>query len=391
MKQGYSIIELMVGIFLASLLAISLFQSVRNTTITAEIADDIMDLDMRVANFHHQFERDTIGIFMPDKFEITQTQEKPQAPNALDKAKPSPTPPTQQANEKNMLDAQAKAQKLPDKLFYSVNGDTGQVTEFTFITTNPVSVYEKAANITVKPRMVRVMYRLIVDPNKEDSFSLFRQESEELDAAALEKKAAKPVRGYALLTSIKKMTLDFSYPVKKEESKEQPKEGLPALGSLPPAKTSAAADQAKPATPEVQKIESRKDWPFKTSQEAQEKRVPPMPQIITAKFELWDATGKSFREFTLNYPIASFTLEEKKKKKKLPPKPMLPNAQTTNQTTKRAELQLTFKPKTEQKLKELGEQVFKITLPDVDFKALTNKSFLTSKKETKVVKGKHNE
>lgn len=374
MKPGYSLIELTIGILLASMLAISLFQSVKNTTHTVELADDIMDLDIRVSNFHHQFERDTIGIFMPVfAAEASGATEKKEALPQPDKQAPGIV----KQDEKGI--AESKPQKAPDKLFYSVNGDTGQVTEFTFITSNPLRVYEKAANVTVKPHMVRVMYRLIVDPKDETSFALVRQETDELDIQAVDQKAAKPVRGYTLLNNIKKMSFDFSYPVKKEQEKQS--------APLPGGKTEQAAKPAAKAEPEIEKIESRSDWPFKTLEEAKEKKVPEIPQFITAKFELWDATRKSFREFTLNYPIASFTLLEKKKKKQAQkPAPKAPS--TEPKTTKRLELNMTFRPKTETRLKQLGEKVFKVTLPDTDLSVLKKSNIFLSKEErAKKVKG----
>lgn len=373
MKPGYSLIELTIGILLASMLAISLFQSVKNSTHTVELADDIMDLDVRVSNFHHQFERDTIGIFMP-MFAV-------EAPKDIQKNEKAGQLPEQGATalNSNPKNTEAKPQKAPDKLFYSVNNDTGQVSEFTFITSNPLRVYEKAANVTVKPRMVRVMYRLMVDPKDETLFTLVRQETDELDIQAVDPKAAKPVRGYTLLNNIKKMSLDFSYPVKKEQEKQ--------TAPLPGANPEQAIKPAAKAEPEIEKIESRSDWPFKTIEEAKEKKVPELPQFITAKFELWDAARKSFREFSLNYPIASFTLLEKKKKKQAP-KSALKVPSTEAKSTKRVELNMTFRPKTEARLKELGEKVFKVTLPDADVSVLKKSNIFLSKDErAKKVKG----
>lgn len=377
MKPGYSLIELTIGILLASLLAISLFQSVKNTTHTVELADDIMDLDVRVANFHHQFERDTIGIFMPIfAAEALQDSEKKETAPGLDKQAPGAPKLDQKALE------ESKPQKVPDRLFYSVNGDAGQVTEFTFITSNPLRVYEKAANVTVKPRMVRVMYRLVADPKDETVFTLLRQESEELDIQVVDPKSDKPVRGYTLLSNIKKMSLEFSYPVKKEPEKQS----APLPGIKPEQSAKQAAKRSSEL--EIEKIETRADWPFKTVEEAKQKQVPEMPQFITAKFELWDDGQKSFREFTLTYPIASFTLLEKKQKKK-PVVKQLPKAPSTQaQTTKRVESIMKIGPKTEERLKQLGQKVFEVTLPDTDLSALKNSNLFISKKErAKKVKG----
>lgn len=362
MKPGYSLLELMIGIFLASMLAITLFQSVRNTTTTVELADDIMDLDMRVAIFHHQFARDTIGIFLPE-----QSPEQAPAPEATKQPlKPGEKAPLPSKDEKpetaqkpsSVAQAPADGARLPDKLFYSVN-EQGQISEFTFITANPMSVYEKATNVTVKPRMVRVMYRLLPDEQHENSFTLYRQEVDNLDVSAVDKKAATPVRMYPLMHNIKKMTLDFSFPEKREAKEEAGKPGAsgPAAG---PGKPPAPETPKKTGgEPEVEKITTLHDWPFKTAEEAQEKKAPLYPQIITAKFELWDTAHLTERAFTLLYPIASFTLFEKKKKK---PKKAAPPKPAPDKTAEKIDLSLILTPKTEERLTQLGEQVFKLTL-----------------------------
>ncbi len=362
MKPGYSLLELIIGIFLASMLAITLFQSVRNTTSTVELADDIMDLDMRVAIFHHQFARDTIGIFVPSSYaEAPADRDKHDTSKASEKTSPTPAP--QQPVEKEKPETDQNPAKLPDKLFYSVN-EQGQLSEFTFITTNPVSVYEKATNVTVKPRMVRVQYRLLPDEHHENAFTLYRQEVDNLDAAALDKKAATPVRMYPLMHNIKKMTLDFSFPEKQEVAKEEAIKPGPSGPALSPTKPAGSEASKKTEQVTVEKITTLHDWPFKTPEEAQEKKAPLYPQTITAKLELWDNPRLSERAFTLVYPIASFTLFEKKKKKpSSSAKAPADRRKATEQLPKeKIDLSLILTPKTEERLTQLGEQVFKLTL-----------------------------
>lgn len=344
MKPGYTLLELTIGIFLASLLAISLFQSVRNTTTSVEIADDLMDLDMRIAIFHNQFAKDTIGIFVPEKFEQTPAEQEKSAPSKPGQTASLPV-------EKPV--AEQAPQKFPDKLFYAIN-EEGQLSEFTFITTNPATIYEKGLKVVVKPRMVRVMYRLEQDKRHENAFTIYRQEIESLEIGGLEKKAATPIRSYPILHNIKKLTLEFSYPVKKEETKAQPGPGQPAQPLTP-----AGSTEQKVSTPLVEKFESRKDWPFKTADEAKEKKVPEYPQYITIHLTLWDTPRLTERTFDLNYPIASFTLFEKKKKKaKKLPQAAPPKGVPNNKIN----LSGVLTPQTEQKLTQLGQQVFKVTV-----------------------------
>lgn len=364
MKPGYSFIEITVGIFLSSLLAMALFQSVRSTTSTVKLADDLMDLDIRVATFHHQFERDTLGIFVPE-FTVppAQAQEQP----------PMLGQPPALAAKTDTLQQEQKQPKTPDKLFYSVNNEQGMVREFTFITTNPIAVYQKANNVTKSPRMVRVMYRLIQDPKHEDMFTLFRQESPELEASMLDAKADKPVRAYALLGNIKNIKIEFAYPVKREQAPAQ--KPAQAIGQKPEAQKETPAQDL----PEIEKIERRADWPFKTPQEAKEKQVPPSAQLVIVTFQLWDEAHSATREFELQYPVMSFTLAPKKQKKRKPVAPQKPNPQEpgapgqkgapgvpaqNGRTGRRLEATVALKPSTQNKLENIGQKMYKFTFEE---------------------------
>lgn len=288
MKPGYSLLEVTIGILLASLLAVSLFQSVGSTTQTVQLADEVMDLDLRTAIFHHQFQKDTVGIFVPEKPGLSAglsagapaQEEGPKPKQEVQEKKPSQPP---------------KKIEFPKKLFYSTNKNN-QLEQFTFITTNPVQVYSKVKNTQVSPRMVRIVYSLEPDPDHKGSFILYRQESDTLELDALK---SKTIRSYELLGNIKSFALEFSYPVKKEPKKDDPK---------------AAPSVATPI--QIEKIVKQPDWPYATAKEAQEKKAPPYPQLITVKLTLWDDTFKDARSFIFSYPIASFTLLPKKQKRK---------------------------------------------------------------------------
>ena len=67
-----------------------------------------------------------------------------------------------------------------EKIFYSTNKD-GILEMLTFVTNNPLVVYVGKDVGEVKPKVVRVQYSLKPEADKKNSYTLFRQESMELD------------------------------------------------------------------------------------------------------------------------------------------------------------------------------------------------------------------
>ena len=138
--------------------------------------------------------------------------------------------------------------------------------------------------------MVRVVYRLRDETKKgekEKSYALVRQESEQLDYAKF--KSGGDIKEYVLIDGIKSFTIEYSALIEKKEEATQT-EGM-ARREQPPKR----AFEIKKMN--VWNIESAKE-------EKKEQQLPLFPQLVTIKLIMYDAQKRSV-EVPLSYAINS--------------------------------------------------------------------------------------
>ncbi len=255
MRLGFTLIELLLAVSFSLILITTLFNSFFQMTRVVHSADQLMDNDTRISTINNQFERDISGIFVPVQA-ITEA------------IQPQTTPGSAQAQPEK------KSQPL-QKVFYSTNKEN-VVSALTFITNNPIRIYEKNKQGTSKPCIVRVVYTLVKEKEAENSYALMRQEGTDLNYDAYKAKASKPIIAYQLAERIKSITVEYKVP-------EQ--------------KNSKASEDNNPI-----KYDTHKEWPGKQ----QADKPPLIPQFITFKMILWDAHRQNEYEYTLDYSIAAF-------------------------------------------------------------------------------------
>lgn len=164
MKPGLSLIEVVIGIALAAIMTILLYQSFAQTRRMVGRVDGIVNYNSDLALVYNQLDKDITGI---------------------------------------CLIATSTAQKTPTPL--------ASENILSFITTNALAVYDKQA---VRP--VRVFYRL--QKTTADLFSLVRQEgSWQLDPKAFDD--TKKIPAYEIITGLKKFSVKLFVP-KDEQGKE---------------------------------------------------------------------------------------------------------------------------------------------------------------------------
>jgi len=152
LKQGFSLIEIMVALLITSLMSISLYQLVRTSGNAVERIRTIIDVDQPLMIFYKQLERDMTGIFVPqdkktagDSFIITHKQ---------------------------------------GALYISC------------ITTAGLQTVDSKGKIQPMPFIRRVSYELVKDTKDPDLYHvIYKQESESLSLETLEQQ-----RGYSILT-----------------------------------------------------------------------------------------------------------------------------------------------------------------------------------------------
>lgn len=279
MKSGFTLIEFSIGLFLSSLIGTALYNAFFVTNRVVSIADNFITIDLRAALVENQFEKDFAGVFIPDETDLVQTASSKKTAEGKEEKK----------------EPEKKPRKPTEKIFYTETGVEDVLTMLTFITNNPIKVYEKATNVTPKSRIVRVVYRLVPDEENSKSFSLMRQESHELELKAFDPKAVKPIRGFELAHGIKSVRCEFTYPVKKEEKNE-----------LQPAGKSKEEEKPKPEYKTV------KNWNVDTKKDDKSEQ-PKIPEFIKCTCDFWDNKERE-ETFIFDFQIMAFVARTMPKK-----------------------------------------------------------------------------
>lgn len=200
MKPGISLLELIIALLISSLLLNALYVSFIQTIRSISVADDYSMLDTTAAIFYNQLQKDLEGIFILDQADAKITpidsQEKKEK---SDKA-------TQEKQEKEKAATTKQEKKPEEKPFASTNKDK-HLEQLTFISNNPLRIYEYAANTQIKPKAVRVTYKLEQEKNTK-RFVLFRQE--EMLGTKKDEKKKEQAEGYVITSHIKTLECEYT-------------------------------------------------------------------------------------------------------------------------------------------------------------------------------------
>ena len=307
MKQGFTLIELLVVTAIAAVISSLLLSALGQMNRGQAVTDNTINVAERIAIFAQQIEKDLVGAFIPtqaEKKEDGKAEEvEVQVPADKDKT------PEKQAAKKDEPAEQAgnKKEKKPiEKIFYSTNKD-GMLDTLTFITNNPLVVFVAADVGEVKPKAVRVQYTLRPEPETKDSYTLFRQESNELDLAEY-----KNVRPYELIGGVKKCSVKFIARIEKKQEKkkdekaqEQEKQKIEYEYKE---MTEWVSEQKKEGAKESGK-EGEKD---------KQQEFPRIPYKVEIKLTLWDQQYNKEKDFIL---VSEIPIDfSKPKKQEKPPK-----------------------------------------------------------------------
>jgi prepilin-type N-terminal cleavage/methylation domain-containing protein len=202
MQKGFSLIEVTFGLLISSMIALILFESLSQSNKILSRVVSVSSIERKVALMQHQLETDFSGIFPPRIIEKEDDEQESQDKDREKEKSPSSKKP----------DKKEKEQENGFKTFSFESDDRGFVSILSFVTTNPLSVYQQPS-----PRAVRVAYRVIADPENQGKLLLIRQESEELSLKKFEaatkketiKSGQKPIRGYEIARDIENIKFEF--------------------------------------------------------------------------------------------------------------------------------------------------------------------------------------
>lgn len=312
MKPGFTLIELTIGILLSGIIATALYNAFYVTHRVVDSSDNFIMTDFSSALLNNQLDKDFAGLFVPEEPDLIKT--------AADKKKVEEN---KEEPKKEKATTEENPPKPIEKVFYSTQNADGSLNTLTFITNNPVKIYEKAKNVSPKPHIVRVVYRLVAHEDNPKVMSLLRQESPELDFNAFDLKSSKQIRAYSLVDNIKNIKIEYTYPLQKEEQPQ--KKPAPKPGAQGPEKETKE-EKPKPEykTVTVWDVESKKE---------EHNEQPKIPQFIRVICELWD--NQNIREFpyTFDYEIITFVANIKSKKPRKQPELKGPEKAEPNKPT----------------------------------------------------------
>lgn len=260
---GFVLIEVIISVLIASFLSVGLLTTIMQVSRVQQTVTTITNINGRMAILQNQMERDIMGAFVPTQIDMIQT--------ATTTAQPSP-------------------QKPVEKVFYGTSkGNGGRLDLLTFITSNPLEVFYGVKNVQLKPRIARVVYRLVPDERRKNAYILMRQEgTTDLTFEKYKTDSTGELRSFAMVDDIQNLTVSY---ITVEQSTEEPKKPRTYKRSSSWQSEQKKETTTPPKGPSVQKEPVR------------------LPNYVEVVVSLWNSSFTDTRTFTLVIPIAYKTTE----------------------------------------------------------------------------------
>lgn len=315
-KFGFSLIELIIALMVASMMSIVLFNMLFQFNRTTQISDRVITVNEKAERLIQILDHDLEGA-------TTLVDNEPPKPE-IDMKQTSTTAgqPQQQQQKKTEPEEKKSPKKVITKLFNSTNAGE-QLDTLTFISNNPMASYWAAMHGTEsagkpKPNLVRITYKLKADPEEKNTYILTRQESLPLD---WEKRLGKI---YDVMTGIKSIAVEYTAKIEKtvtiqEEDDDKQK------GKQQAAQPSGQQAQPPPQAKQTKKPKTRTDIEYKVvktwdvDQKEEEKKdkedtkgkqeikQKPIPVLVKVTAKLFDAQRETDVEFVFYVPIITDT------------------------------------------------------------------------------------
>jgi prepilin-type N-terminal cleavage/methylation domain-containing protein len=213
MKKGFTIIEVVIAVFLSSLISLSLYQLLR--TASSGVTDIIttIDVDMPVSGFYNQVEKDVTGMFAP----FSSLQKFAKKDFEAKKEKDSPF----KQNDEKKKEIKLDNEPIEQVFVLDAHGDSFF---WSFITTGGIEVLDADGNIMPTSFVRRVAYLLEPDPVRAGVHRLmYRFSGSNLDLGHIKSPTFSP--SYELISMIKKLSIELTIMEVVEKAPQKDKEG----------------------------------------------------------------------------------------------------------------------------------------------------------------------
>lgn len=217
-----------------------------------------------------------------------------------------PQPPVAKPGEPQVASKKEAEQKKPEakplnKIFYGVNKENN-IDILSFITGNSLQAYWSKQTGKAKPRIVRVVYRLVPDKESKNSFNLSRTEGNDLKFESYKPGGTKEIKEFIMIEGIKSLSMQYV----KEKKDEKDKDG----SALAQADVKDKKKKKEFSTVKEWKVDTQNE--DKAKKEAQDKQL--IPNAILIKGEVWDKDKRRAHPFEFKFELnpAATSLEEAK-------------------------------------------------------------------------------
>jgi hypothetical protein len=287
MKSGFIIIELLVATVISAMLGAALFYSFNIINKYVGVIDNYTDKNLKIATMHQQFEKDLLGTFVPVAA-MKPIEEKPP-----ETTQPKPGQP--QAQEKKAVEEKKPQAKPLGKIFYGINKENN-IDILSFITGNSLQAYWSKQTGKAKPRIVRVVYRLMPDKEVKNSFNLLRSEGNDLKFDSYKPGGTKEIKEFTMIEGIKSLSMHYTKEKKDEKNKDS--------------KEKEQKKKKEFITLKEWKVEAQGD--DKAKKDTQDKQL--IPNAVVIKGEVWDKDKKRAHGFEFKFELnpGATSLEEAK-------------------------------------------------------------------------------
>ncbi len=191
-KLGFTLIEVVVALFLASFISVSVYQLFFQTQRSVRFVSDVIQADMPLPVFYNQLEKDITGII--NQPFIYKQASKSQLSNLLDLVEGAFNIASKEPTNKSEVEEVV----VKDLFIASSEG----AYSMSFVTTSGIQPLESGGSIKPEPRVKRVSYRLEPDPYADNPAILrmmYRQSSDlNADLMSSDNQAS----SYELITNI---------------------------------------------------------------------------------------------------------------------------------------------------------------------------------------------
>jgi len=251
-RKGFTLIEVLLATAIAAGISASLIVFWNLMTQSQVRVDKFTDLYTRVALMHHQIDRDLSGACIPLDIELTTTVQ------------------------------QQQAQPQKEAVQHVFEGDhTLQL--LTCITNNPMESYWSELAGKGQPYLVRVVYKLVPETKRPNSFILMRQEGNDIALDPYQAQDSK-IRGYELARGVKQVSIEYSAMVEQKQKQQ------------------TGQKKSLSQEPVFDRV-TKQEWKQSAATEQEEKKLPPIPHWVVMHVELWDTSYAHAHPFTFVFEI----------------------------------------------------------------------------------------